>query len=142
MGQPGKRGIPIHYDDEFKKNVSNIRRTWELIKSAVNSNSTKQNISSLFINGIKYTNPTDIANAMNKFFAEAPTKIVSSIPPTDEPTFSSYTNLKFSLSDSPVTESEIRDAAKQLLSKKSEDMYGISMKFLKKTMPSIITLIR
>jgi len=128
-----------YYDDEFKKNVSNIRRTWELIKSAVNSNSTKQNISSLFINGIRYTNSTDIANAMNKFFAEAPTKIVSSIPPTDEPTFSSYTNLKFSLSDSPVTETEIRDAAKQLLSKKSEDMYGISMKFLKKTMPSIIT---
>ena len=76
---------------------------------------------------------------MNKFFAEAPSKIVSSIPQTDEPTFNSYTNHKFSMSDSPVTETEIRDAAKQLLSKISEDMYGISMKFLKKTMPSIIT---
>ena len=43
------------------------------------------------------------------------------------------------MSDSPITPSEILDIVKQLLPKKSEDMYGYSMFFIKKFLPSILT---
>ena len=46
--------------------------------------------------------------------------------------------LKFSLSSSPVTRTEITDAIAQLQSKKSEDMFGLSMCTLKKLVPALI----
>ena len=46
--------------------------------------------------------------------------------------------LKFSLSSSPVTRTEITDAIAQLQSKKYEDMFGLSMCTLKKLVPALI----
>jgi len=128
-----------YYDTEFQKNTSNLKRTWELIKSAMNANSSKQTITNLFVDGINHTEPCDIANVLNQFFVSAPAKIVEQIPPAGDPTINFNNEVIFSMQDSPITESEIFDAAKQLLPKNSEDMFGISMKFIKKIMHSIVT---
>ena len=44
----------------------------------------------------------------------------------------------FSLNDSPVTRTKIADAIIQLQPKKSEDLFGISMYFLKKCYSTIV----
>jgi hypothetical protein len=96
-----------YYDTEFQKNTSNLKRTWELIKSAMNANSSKQTITNLFVDGINHTEPCDIANVLNQFFVSAPAKIVEQIPPAGDPTINFNNEVIFSMQDSPITETEI-----------------------------------
>jgi len=84
----------------------------------MNAKQKDRSIPSIFANGINYSNPCDIANQLNAFFVSAPSKIAQNIPPTNQPETKFYSNLNFSLSDSPVTMTEISDAVKQLLPKK------------------------
>ena len=128
-----------YFDLEFGKNISNLKKTWELIRQAMNAKQTDCNIPFIFSNGIKHTKPCDIASELNAFFISAPSKIAQNIPATHEPDIKFYNNISFNLSASPVTMTEISDATKQLLPKKSEDMYGYSMKFIKRFYSSIAT---
>jgi len=128
-----------YYDEQFQKNTRNLKKTWELIFSAMNCDNSKLPLTQLFSNGITYTNPADIANELNKFFVSAPLKIVEKIPPADPPVSVLRTEKTFNFTDSPITLTEISDTVSQLLSKKSEDMYGLSMNFIKSVL-SCITL--
>ena len=65
--------------------------------------------------------PRQIAEEFNKFFTTAPQKIVDKIPRADPPLPKFINPIKFSMADSPITETEIIEATKQLLPKKSED---------------------
>jgi hypothetical protein len=70
----------LYFDREFEKHKSNLKKTWDLIKFAVNAEAKQQiHISELFVNGISHTDPLTIANELNKFFITAPQKIVSEI---------------------------------------------------------------
>jgi len=92
-------------------------------------------ITELKFNGTSFDDQRQIANLLNDFFISAPKEISDSIDspiPTDQPTDLPESPLRFSLSDSPVTQTEIIDAVAQLESKKSEDLFGISMFFIKK----------
>ena len=80
-----------------------------------------------------------LAEKLNLFFTTAPQKIVDEIPACSP--FNGgvgRSNHVFSLSDSLVTRSKILEAIQQLQSKRSEDMYGISMLTLKKLIPSLL----
>jgi len=64
---------------------------------------------------------------------------VSDIPECKtNPVTETPNNTVFSLSDSPVTRTEIMDAISQLQSKKSEDMYNISMHTIKQFVSALI----
>jgi len=130
----------LYFDREFEKHKSNLKKTWDLIKFAVNAEAKQQiHISELFVNGISHTDPLTIANELNKFFITAPQKIVSEIPKCGKnPVQDVIHNKIFSLNDSPVTRTEIMDAISQLQSKKSEDMYNISMHTVKLFVSSLI----
>ncbi len=127
-----------YFDDEFQKNTRNLKKTWELINSAINSVKSKQSISTLFVNGINVTDPCIIANELNKFFLSAPLTIVEKIPFAEPPEVKFHNPISFSMNDSPITETEIIEAVNLLLPKKSEDMYGFSMKFIKKVILCIV----
>jgi hypothetical protein len=135
-----KAAKKLYFDNEFKKNSSNLKRTWDLLRFAINSDcKTKTPINEIFSEGIRSTDPTAIAEKLNLFFTTAPQKIVDEIPSCSP--FKNYAREShhlFSLSDSPVTRTEIYDALLQLQSKKSEDMYGISMLTIKKMAPPLV----
>jgi len=66
-------------------------------------------------------------------------KIVSEIPQCNyNPARETVHDKSFSLTESPVTRSEISDAIAQLQPKKSDDMYNISMFTIKKFVSSLI----
>jgi len=127
----------LYFDIEFKKCRSNLKRTWDLIRCALNTqNNSKDVISELNINGTSVSDPKLIADNLNEFFINAPQRIAEEIPqtinlpnPTVHPTENPFT---FSIVNSPVTATEILDATAQLEPKKSEDLYGVSMFFIKK----------
>jgi len=122
----------LFFDREFHKHRSNLKKTWELIKFALNSDSKKQNfISELFAGGIHHTDALIIANKLNEFFISAPQKIAENIPHSNLKIYTPVSEKIFSINQSPVTRTEISDAIKQLLPKKSEDLFGLSMYFIK-----------
>ena len=122
----------LFYDEEFQKHSSNLKKTWQLIQDVIRSGGVnKDPISEIFVSGISYTSPIDIATKLNEFFISAPTAIVNELPATDFPTPKFNTPLNFNLTDSPVTQSEIIEATSQLQNKTSEDLFGVSMSFIK-----------
>jgi len=124
----------LYFEKSLKRNQRNLKKTWDILRSAINSGGNKRNvISEIFINGVRLTDPATIASSLNQFFVSAPQKIADEIPPSENPPEVFFENpVSFSFSDSPVTISEIVEATAQLLPKKSEDHSGISMFFIKK----------
>jgi hypothetical protein len=124
----------LYYEKTLAKNHNNLKKTWDILRTVTNSGGpTKEPLSELFSNGINHTDPLSIATELNIFFTTAPAKIVDQIPECHDlpKVFPSNPN-SFSFSNSPVTRTEILKATAQLLPKKSEDMNGVSMFFIKK----------
>jgi len=64
------------------ENQNNLKKTWEILRSAINSGGqSKEPISELFSNGISHTDPCNIATVLNLFFTTAPQKIANELPP-------------------------------------------------------------
>jgi hypothetical protein len=138
-----------YFDREFSKSRSNLKRTWDLIRAALKTEGQrKEFISDLTLNGINYNDPRQIAEKLNEFFVSAPQRVSEGPHPgvadtSANPSESIHDNppdlpFAFSVSDSPVTRSEILEAVAQLEPKKSEDLYGLSMFFIKKFMSNLI----
>jgi hypothetical protein len=136
-----RAGKKLYYERELGKNVSNLKKTWELIKKATNtSNSASDPLSKLIYNGESFSDSYQIACKLNEFFTSMPLKIANEIPPCEddipEPVdtgSSSDDNIPLlNFSNCPVTETEILDAISMLLPKKTEDFNGVSLFFLKK----------
>jgi hypothetical protein len=128
----------LYYEKELTVNVNNLKRTWDLIRSATNNSSKKckEQLSSLFVDGTLYSDPFQIACKLNEFFTTMPSKIASEIPPVNDddvqPIDENDNIPLLSFTDSPVTGSEVLDAISELLPKKSEDFNGVSMFFIKR----------
>ena len=124
----------MFFESKLNANQNNLKKTWEILRSAINSGGQKREpISELFVHGINHTDPVSIANVLNLFFTTAPQKIVDELPPASSSPEVYFNNpVSFSFSSSPVTQAEIVSATSQLLPKKSEDFNGLSMFFIKK----------
>jgi hypothetical protein len=140
-----RAGKKLFYQKELELNQSNLKRTWELIRSAANMPLVKKDgISQVSVDGELLSDPIQIATKFNEFFTSMPAKIVSEIisppPAPPEPENIDLENNRpvFCFTNSPVTQTEILDSINQLQPKKSSDLNGISMFFLKKVMNSIL----
>ncbi len=125
-----------YYENQFQQHKSNLKKTWKLLKEAVNQNSIKTTeIGSLIINGEEITNPKLMAENLNNFFINAASDVVNAIPPTvplnEQPPDGYGDAPLLSFTDSPVTHSEILTAIASLQSKKSTDFTGLSTFFIK-----------
>jgi len=137
-----RAGKRLYYERELGKNVSNLKKTWELIKKATNTGcSSSDSITKLVYNGETFLDSFNIACKLNEFFTSMPLKIASEIPPCEDDIVESTddgssldenTTTLLNFTSCPVTESEILDAITMLLPKKTEDFNGISMFFVKK----------
>ena len=59
----------LYFDKEFLKHSNNLKKTWDLLKYAINSeNKNSFKISELFYNGIRYSDPKIVAEKLNEFF--------------------------------------------------------------------------
>ena len=135
----------LYYENELSLHQSDLKKTWSLICLAINRKpkNKNNNLSSLCINNRDVTDPSEIANSFNEFFTTAPALIVGEIPPTDvdfqlNPNDPDPDWPLFSFSNTPVSETEITDAIKLLEPKKSCDLNGLSMFFLKNFTKEII----
>jgi len=120
---------------QIESNSKNLRKTWQILSNAIRKPTGKKvNCASLNINGVNTNDPALMADSFNKFFSTAAINVVSSINPSKKSATENiaHNNKVFSLSNAPVTISEILEATKLLQDKKTPDHNGISSNFLKK----------
>jgi len=125
------------YERELIANQSNLKKTWDLIRSAANlPKINREGISQMLIDGVLVNDPLTIATKFNEFFTTMPATIVNEIIPPSVPPEPEHLNdpslpvLDFS--NNPVTRSEVWDAFKALNFNKSKDVNHISLHFLSK----------
>jgi hypothetical protein len=66
-----------YFETELKNNQSNLKKSWQLLKTAINKNYNKgSHISKLVSNGTVVEDPREMATLFNDFFTSMPGKIV------------------------------------------------------------------
>lgn len=123
-----------YYDNFFKSNQSNIKNTWKGIKQLVTLKS-KNSISPSEIhtpNGGILTNPKEIADEFNTFFANIGDKLSQAVPRADI-NFESFLPppVSANLFLSPTTELEIQNIINGLNSNKSSGPFSIPARLIK-----------
>ena len=127
----------LFFDKQLKCAQSNLKKTWNILKEALNKTPKQSKpLSCLLVNGKECNDPRAMAEALNDFFTNAASLIVDQIPPTDRPPPNTLNEPEvihplFSLTNSPVTRSEIAEIFKLLQDKKTQDYCGISINFIK-----------
>ena len=122
-----------YFDSSLKKAKKDPKKTWKILKEAMNINSNSQKIDKINLNSKILTEPNEIANAFNDFFVTAGQSIADSIPHTAR-TPESY----LAPNNAPdfhlgvVSQGEVVNIIKAFESKSSQDIDGITMKLLKK----------
>jgi hypothetical protein len=130
----------MYYEKVLKANQSNLKKTWKILKKAANIKSKGTEQPQCFIvNGVTISDPTEMANSLNEFFACMPSDIVRDILPTEEVHISepSPNSPTLNFADTPLTNCELLDAIAQLKPKTSTDFNNLSMYFVKKIFPQI-----
>ena len=134
----------LHFYKAIENNSSNLKKTWSILKLALNMPKPSNSISALLINNSLITDPISIANHFNNYFTNIANKIAEEIhpfplPPTPAPIHDPDPDLpKFDFSSQPISEDEISNCIKSLEDKRTPDMSGISTSLLKKVYPSIL----
>ena len=133
----------LFYEKELLMAQSNLKKTWSILKNAINKPSTKSsNIESLNIDGATVNDPKVLANELNIFFSSVASKIADEIHPVLPPNNNVVTEINdnivqngiplLSFVDDPVTPLEIVETLETLQPKTSQDFNGLSMFLVKK----------
>jgi hypothetical protein len=114
----------LYFEKTFKKFQSNLKKSWEILYSAVNKKSNcKEKIDQIIVDGVVFTDPKTIADKFNIFFTNVASTIAQTIVPTDRPPDVPVQPIPdeslFSFSRDPVTLSEVSDAIGSLEPKKN-----------------------
>jgi hypothetical protein len=140
-----------YFDSELKKNQSNLKKSWQLLKTAINKKPAKSSlISKLYVNDDVINDPKDMATHFNKFFTSMPGSIVDDLHMVNPDTcpdfardFFSHTPEdnhvpKFSFASQPISHEEIVEATNSLQPKTSLDHNGVSLFFIKQFIPILV----
>jgi uncharacterized protein YggT (Ycf19 family) len=132
------------FERELIANQTNLKKTWELIRTAANlPKANREGISQMLVDGTLVGDPLTIATKFNEHFVTMPAAIVSGIPPPAQPFDVDHdppppAHPLFSFNNNPVTRSEVLEAFKELKPKKSQDTNHVSMFFLSKIFEQIV----
>jgi hypothetical protein len=85
----------LHYETKFIQYAKNPKKTWELLNELTSGNKKKEGASQITVDGENITQPQNIANEFNKFFAAAGKMVAESVHPSsiDPLSYLLYTNV-------------------------------------------------
>ena len=136
-----------YYNNAFDKYKHDMKNTWKLISEIFNKgNRSKNNITKLLHNGQEITNPCDMANEFNSFFANIGPILASKIVSDDKKPFQFFltNNVNTEFIFTPVDTEHVNKIIMSLKSKISfehDDMTTKSLKILAPVLVKPLTLI-
>ena len=127
-----------HYDELFKQNVGNIKKSWDLIREVIGKASKRKIHNEFKINGKSTSDTNVICNAFNDFFVNIGTKLCESLPHSNE-SFKSYMPVTnpYSIFIKPVDNHEIKNTICNLKDK-SPGWDGIGTNIIKESFPNYL----
>ena len=137
-----KTGKKLYFESELIKHQSNLKKTWLLLRKAINNKSKKDNsIQNIIINGSLISDSLSMAEHFNVFFSNVANDIVSKIHPVNTPLLNTehIVDRPLNFVNDPVTSGEILEAMDLINEKSTQDFNGISTIFLKKIIRNIAT---
>lgn len=133
-----RQGEREHYDNLFKENIGNIKKSWELIKEVINKSKNVKKDAEFIIDGKKENNSKLIANAFNQFYLDIGTKLSQTLPSVER-SFASFMPAANpnSLFLRPASGIEVENIICDM-KKKSPGWDGLSSVVIKDTLPYFI----
>jgi len=81
-----KTSKKLHFEKALTKNQSNLKKTWQILRKAINKNVRKGNeIQNILVNNVQVSDPKLMADNFNNFFVNIANEIVNSINPSSVP---------------------------------------------------------
>jgi len=124
-----------YYETILYENRNNIKQTWSILRQVINKQQTDRNMSASFnINGNETSDPLQISEGFNAFFAQIGQNIQDNVPPANKP-FTEHMQGTYpnNFYMSPVAPKELEFISKQLKPKSSSGHDDISTKLMKET---------
>ena len=129
----------LYFERQLLANQKNLRKTWQILFSAIHKTTKKHNaLSHIRVNGQDISDPSLMACHFNDFFSGIAAKTVQNInPPAKNPTdLITQVHNKFKFNH--LSKTQIVEATKMLLDKKTPDHTGVSTNFIKQIIYSIL----
>lgn len=128
----------MHYDDLFKQNIGNIKKSWDLIREVINKKPSKLKTTDFNIDGRRVDDDKLIANSFNEYYIDIGCKISQSLPSIQK-TFSSFmpASNPSSIFLKPTNCDEVKSII-EVLKKKSPGWDGLDPVVIKETFPYFI----
>ena len=128
----------LYFSNSLYQAKKNPKKTWDLLREAMNSKTQPQKISKIIQNNKEITDPLHIANSFNEFFANIGNEISESVNQTQTNPASIIPDVNCpEMEFGQITQGVIVNIVKLLQSKSSTDIHGISMKLLKRVSQEI-----
>ncbi|XP_078377802.1 uncharacterized protein LOC144660957 [Oculina patagonica] len=80
----------VYYQNSFNEYVSDSKKTWQTINELTSRKSGKTSVTSLKVNGVSVTDPTEISNEFNNYFATIGPKLASNFDPLENDNYQKY----------------------------------------------------
>ena len=133
-----------YYHAMFDKYKNDVKNTWKIISEIFNKrNRNKNSILEILVDGTSVTDPSDIANKFNAFFANIGPSLAAKIDTRNKKPFESYlqntisSKFNFTLVDTE----DVMKMIKKLKTKTSFGHDGITTKSLKILAPALLSSI-
>jgi hypothetical protein len=124
----------LYFEKELQKSIKDPKKTWDILKEAININKPLSNVDRITVNDTKITDNKTMANEFNKFFTNIGVQISESVPPTEiqpEDYLTPMMNTP-NLNLNGIGPNQVVDIIKLLSPKKSLDIDGISTYLISK----------
>ena len=141
LGKIIKNAKADYYDNKFKENFNDIKKSWDLIREVLKTSKKKEKFPSKFLeDGKPVDDDKSIAEGFNHFFANIGPELAKKIP-TPDTNFKDYLGNRASnlFKFSTVSTDTVARIIRSLKPKSSFGTDEISNKLLKEIMPEILT---
>ena len=120
-----KASKKLYFQKELTKHQSDIKKTWEILRKAINNSKQRDNsIQNIIVNQECIEDAACMANNFNKFFTQVASSISDELHPSNKtvqfsPALDNGPNFNFS--NNPLTSQEILDSINKLKDKSTTD---------------------
>ncbi|MBM3939105.1 MAG: hypothetical protein FJ333_10715, partial [Sphingomonadales bacterium] len=136
-----RKSRTLYYSDNISVNQKNPKKVWDIIKEALNKQSSDNSIPEILQNHTNLTCNVDKANVFNRFFTNIGLEIHNTVPPSSK-SFADFLPLNPNpsiLEFNEIGPIHISDIIKSLPNKSSQDLSGVSLKLVKSVRTEIST---
>ena len=128
------------YQSAFNQSNNNMKQNWNLLKSLLGTNKTKNEIEKIAVDGHEYSDPTGVANQFNNYFCSIADDIAAELPPVTGMPVSNIQQINNSFFLSPVTIEEIEIIINSLKNTNT-GLNSIPVKIFKQLTPLLVPII-